>query len=344
MNKRELSHNEEEKLPGNNTVKKVKGSQGQEIPATNTSLSPPRQRQTQTTNSFRINPVTNWSAQETEEEQEAPSFIEKQARITEIILDSDSDASYYSQDEDAEVINPTNQKINLRRMPNVMFYLNMISSQPQGDYVNNIHTNWKNDYKKLEIHHGYIQWLFPNFYLAPFNKDSSKLTNDEARIFRENKEIAERLVKSYELILGFFGMILADRLSGKLERAANFEERYRSTLIASSQNHLRIKRILAHLNIVGLRQYAIELVNFLETEMFGEKGGYNKYQLQQKPIKSEYLKALRSNPLFPLIKHDIFKDWKVYGQAETAEEKEHLFKFCYTSDERDFEPSVLFKH
>lgn len=95
MSKRELSHNEEEKLPGNNTVKKVKGSQGQELTTTNGSLSPPKQRQSQTTNSFRINPVTNWSAQEAEEENEVQILTEKQVRITEIILDSDSDASYY---------------------------------------------------------------------------------------------------------------------------------------------------------------------------------------------------------------------------------------------------------
>lgn len=102
--------------------------------------------------------------------------------------------------------------------------------------------------------------------------------------------------------------------------------------------------MLAHLNIVGLRKYAIELVNFLETEIFGEEGGYNKYLLQQKPIKPEYTKSLRSNPLFPLIKHDIFKDWKVYGKADTPEEIEQLHKYCYTADEKDYEPSILFKH
>lgn len=47
-----------------------------------------------------------------------------------------------SQDEDNETSNTTNQKINLKRMPNVMFYLNMISSQPQGDFINNIHAYW----------------------------------------------------------------------------------------------------------------------------------------------------------------------------------------------------------
>jgi len=47
----------------------------------------------------------------------------------------------------------------------------------------------KTDYKKLEVHHGYIQWLFPNYYGSSFNKDAFKLTSEEAKIFRENKEV-----------------------------------------------------------------------------------------------------------------------------------------------------------
>ena len=30
-----------------------------------------------------------------------------------------------------------------------------------GDYIDNIHEKWKGDYRRLEMHHGYIQWLFP---------------------------------------------------------------------------------------------------------------------------------------------------------------------------------------
>lgn len=94
MSKRELSHNEEEKLPGSNPIKKVKGSQTSESSA-NGSLSPPKQRQNQTTNFFRINTIASRTTQESEEEKEAPSIPESEVKLTEIILDSDSDASYY---------------------------------------------------------------------------------------------------------------------------------------------------------------------------------------------------------------------------------------------------------
>ena len=36
-----------------------------------------------------------------------------------------------------------------------------IPSKPNGDYLNKIWQNWWDDYNKLELHHGYIQWLFP---------------------------------------------------------------------------------------------------------------------------------------------------------------------------------------
>jgi len=38
-------------------------------------------------------------------------------------------------------------------------------------------------------------------------------------------KIAERLVRSYEMMLGFYGMIVADRKTGRLARASNYEER-----------------------------------------------------------------------------------------------------------------------
>jgi len=44
---------------------------------------------------------------------------------------------------------------------------------------------------------------------------------------------------------------------------------------------LRIRRILTHLNNVGFRRYAIEFVNFLETEIYGEVGGFEKFLNRQ---------------------------------------------------------------
>ena len=112
----------------------------------------------------------------------------------------------------------------------------------------------------------------------------------------------------------------------------------------STHNYVRIKRILAHLNVVGFRQYAIEFINFLEVEIFGEKGGCRQYLEESRPLKSEYTRSLRSNPLYPLIKYDVFKEWKIYGSVSTNEEREQLYKNCFTANENDYEPSILLKH
>jgi hypothetical protein len=254
---------------------------------------------------------------------------------------ADSEISYYSEEEgEAEV---KMRKKKLKDMQNVMFYLNKIPSRPQGDHIENILKYWKTDYKKLEIHHGYIQWLFPNFYGSAFNMDAFKLMPEEATIFRENIEVADRLVRAYELILGFFGMKLVDRKTGKLARAENYEERYKATLITSLHNHLRVRRILAHLNIVGFRNYAIELVNFLETEMFGGKGAYKVFKGESRPLSNDYIRSIKTNPLFAIIRYDVFKDWKIYGECTSNEEREILYKNCFTDDEKDYAPSIILR-
>lgn len=44
---------------------------------------------------------------------------------------------------------------------NLKFYKNEIKSRPDGDGIENILKEWWGDYRRLELHHGYIQWLFP---------------------------------------------------------------------------------------------------------------------------------------------------------------------------------------
>jgi hypothetical protein len=39
---------------------------------------------------------------------------------------------------------------------NINFYLNKVVSEPTGDLIDNIHKFWGKDYKKLEVHHGWV--------------------------------------------------------------------------------------------------------------------------------------------------------------------------------------------
>ncbi len=156
-------------------------------------------------------------------------------------------------------------------------------------------------------------------------------------------------------MLGFFGIKLVNVKTGKLERAKDYAKRltfliscihiprYKATLLTSPNNHMRIKRILANLNVVGFRQYAIEFVNFLEVEIYGEIGGYKKYNNAFKKINDDDLLNIWRNPLFRLHKYDIFKEWKVFGSVSTLEEQQELYKSCCTNDPTDYQPSILLK-
>eukprot|EP01095_Lingulamoeba_sp_RSL-Kostka_P007850 TRINITY_DN2557_c0_g2_i1.p1 TRINITY_DN2557_c0_g2~~TRINITY_DN2557_c0_g2_i1.p1 ORF type:complete len:183 (-),score=51.15 TRINITY_DN2557_c0_g2_i1:3-551(-) len=101
---------------------------------------------------------------------------------------------------------------------NYLFYTNQISSQPNGDKISDIHTNWFKDYGKLERHHGYVQWLFPLFESNGMNSKAKKLTKEEAKLFRENYQIGERIIRSYKLMLHFYGIRLIDERTGKVAR------------------------------------------------------------------------------------------------------------------------------
>lgn len=52
-------------------------------------------------------------------------------------------------------------------------------SRPDGNLIDRVHRNWWGAYKRLEDHHGYIQWLFPLFEGAGMNFYSSPLTKGE---------------------------------------------------------------------------------------------------------------------------------------------------------------------
>lgn len=145
------------------------------------------------------------------------------------------------------------------------------------------------------------------------------------------------------MMLDFYGMQLVDKKTGKLARANHYLARYRLALLSNFHNHLRIKRILSHLSITGFRAYAVELVNFLEVEIYGEKGGYKEYLAETKPLKQEYIKKISTNPLYGLVKCDIFKDWSIYAEPTNQKELNFLTFTTQVASEKEFEPSVLLR-
>ncbi|XP_070566946.1 uncharacterized protein [Ptychodera flava] len=109
---------------------------------------------------------------------------------------------------------------------NLLFYKNAIESEPRGDLIDNIHEYWWGDYEKLERHNGYIQWIFP-IREKGMNYQSQELQLHEAEGIKRDKKAWARVLKSYEMMLDFYGMKLVDKEKGTIQRAANWKGRYR---------------------------------------------------------------------------------------------------------------------
>ncbi|XP_073679550.1 opioid growth factor receptor [Garra rufa] len=155
------------------------------------------------------------------------------------------------------------------RMTNLKFYLNEIKSSPDDVSIETFHTEWKTDYKRLERVHSYIQWLFP-LREPGVNYMAAELTKKEIQAFRENDEAKSRLLDSYELMLGFYGIQLLNRETGEVKRAENWRERF-ANLERNMHNNLRITRILKSLGELGFEHFQAPLVRFFLEETLVRK-------------------------------------------------------------------------
>ncbi|XP_073537146.1 opioid growth factor receptor-like protein 1 [Phyllobates terribilis] len=149
-------------------------------------------------------------------------------------------------------------------MPNLLFYQNRIAFQPYGVRIEDIHHYWWNDYQKLEENHSYIQWLFP-LREPGVNPYATPLTPAEIERMRADKDVMWRLLESYKLMLGFYGIQLLDEKTGEVSRTEKWEERYQN-LNRRSHNNLRITRILKCLGEMGYDHLQAPLVQFFLEE------------------------------------------------------------------------------
>ena len=153
--------------------------------------------------------------------------------------------------------------------PNVQFYQNKLASKPDGALVDDMHKQWDGDFERLEMHHGYIQWIFPVFENAGMNFESKPLSKSGAAIIRADPAAQQRVIQSYRMMLKFYGLALADESSGALERHS--DERLYKTMMGnlnqSSHNWLRVSRIITSLGELGFRRYKKPLIEALRKEV-----------------------------------------------------------------------------
>ncbi|XP_074876738.1 opioid growth factor receptor isoform X3 [Buteo buteo] len=149
-------------------------------------------------------------------------------------------------------------------MWNLSFYKNEICFLPQGLHIETLLESWWDNYEVLEENHSYIQWLFP-LREHGMNWRAKPLTCQEIQAFRKSKEVMQRFIRAYQLMLRFYGILLVNEETGELKRAENWAERFQN-LNRFSHNNLRITRILKCLGEMGYEHYQVHLVKFFLTE------------------------------------------------------------------------------
>ncbi|KAM9527907.1 opioid growth factor receptor isoform 1-T1 [Guaruba guarouba] len=149
-------------------------------------------------------------------------------------------------------------------MLNLRFYKNKTRFLPQGLFIENLLESWWGNYEVLEENHSYIQWLFP-LREPGMNWLAKPLTCREIQAFKKSKEVMQRFIRAYQLMLGFYGIVLINEETGELKRAENWAERFQN-LNRFSHNNLRITRILKCLGEMGYEHYQVLLVKFFLTE------------------------------------------------------------------------------
>ncbi|XP_029973764.1 opioid growth factor receptor [Salarias fasciatus] len=165
--------------------------------------------------------------------------------------------------------NLTDDECSEDKMNNLQFYLNKFPSAPDDVYIESFLKDWRNDYKRLERVHSYIQWLFP-LREPGVNYMASELTKKEIEAFKQSEDAKRRLVESYELMLGFYGICLVNKEKGEVKRAENWKERF-GNLERNMHNNLRITRILKSLGELGFQHYQAPLVRFFLEETLVRK-------------------------------------------------------------------------
>ncbi|CAN7941749.1 unnamed protein product [Ixodes hexagonus] len=152
---------------------------------------------------------------------------------------------------------------------NYRFYLNELPSRPDGLLIEDMLSQYWGKYDILEMNHDYMPWLFPTRCKSS-NPACQQLQLHEAQSMRQDPVVQGRLLRSYKMMLDFFGLALLDGVKGAVDKAPHWESRFLN-LNRSLHNSLRITRILKSLGEVGLEHLKYPLVEFLLKQVLKEQ-------------------------------------------------------------------------
>jgi hypothetical protein len=146
--------------------------------------------------------------------------------------------------------------------PIVQFYAGQ-APDSRGRFLGEV---WGFSDQELEGVHDYIQWLFPLPRPSAFNPYAPVMTDGTAREFHASAELRERLNRSAEIMLRFYGLESVKAADGvtSVRQTAEYIERARNWVARSNHNHLRLSRILESTRLLGLEDFSRALLGALE--------------------------------------------------------------------------------
>lgn len=124
---------------------------------------------------------------------------------------------------------------------------------------------WSWEHGRLEHIHDFIQWIFPLPEPSSFNPHAPVLTIEDMSIFRSNEELKDRLLRSLDLMLNFYGFLRVEEEGvDYIVKSPDFKSRTQEWVTPHNHNFLRITRILRSITLLGLSAYAAKFFDLLE--------------------------------------------------------------------------------
>lgn len=152
---------------------------------------------------------------------------------------------------------------------NEKFYTNGCWALPLCYTVNEIHQHW-NELSPIffDYRTGILEWLFPVNRASTCVFIEGSLTVEDAIRMAKSKLISTRFVRSYELVLGNFGIELVSKSDGLLRVTDQFVY----NRILSGEGHCSIEnlryiivRVTLSLGLLGFRRYRNRFLQLLKT-------------------------------------------------------------------------------
>jgi hypothetical protein len=137
--------------------------------------------------------------------------------------------------------------------PRIIEFCSGAEPDHRGRYLGDIQ-RWPDE--RLEEVHDYIQWLFPLPEPSGFNLAAPVLTAESIQEFQTRPELRQNLRMSFLRMLSFYGLEVRVAEPVTVTRSTTFASKAALWLLPGNHNHLRIRRILRCLSILGLRPEA----------------------------------------------------------------------------------------